>query len=56
MDKISERDDISVGLLIGVNCAKALEALNIITSCDWLVLQDQSMEVIERNYHAVVYQ
>ena len=34
MDKISERDDISVGLLIGANCAKALEALNIVTSFD----------------------
>ena len=32
MDKISKRDDISVGLLIGANCTKALEPLNIIPS------------------------
>ena len=30
MDKISKRDDIYVGLLIGTNCTKALEPLNII--------------------------
>ena len=29
MDKINERDDISVGLLISANCTKALDALNI---------------------------
>ena len=34
MDKISKRNDISVGLLIGANCTKALEPLNIIPSCD----------------------
>ena len=34
MDKISKRDDISVGLLIGANCTKPLEPLNIIPSCD----------------------
>ena len=34
MDKISKRDDFSVGLLIGANCRKALEPLNIIPSCD----------------------
>ena len=34
MDKINKRDDISVGLLIGANCAKALEPVNIILSCD----------------------
>ena len=34
MDKISKRDDISVGLLIGANCTKSLEPLNIIPSCD----------------------
>ena len=34
MDKISKRDYISVGLLIGANCTKALEPLNIIRSCD----------------------
>ena len=34
MDKISKRDDLSVGLLIGANCTKALEPLNIIPSCD----------------------
>ena len=33
MDKISKRDDISVGLLIGANCTKILESLNIIPSC-----------------------
>ena len=32
--KINKRDDISVGLLIGANCTKALETLNIIPSCD----------------------
>ena len=32
--KINKRDDISVGLLIGGNCTKALETLNIIPSCD----------------------
>ena len=32
MDKISKRDDIYVGLLIGTNCTKALELLNIIPS------------------------
>ena len=30
MDKISKRDDISVGLLIGANCTKTLEPLKII--------------------------
>ena len=34
MDKISKRDHISMGLLIGTNCIKALEPLNIIPSCD----------------------
>ena len=34
VDKISIRDDISVGLLTGANCRKALEPLNIIPSCD----------------------
>ena len=34
MDKISKRDDISVGLLIGANCTKPLEPLNIMPSCD----------------------
>ena len=34
MDKINKRNDISVGLLIGANCAKALEPVNIILSCD----------------------
>ena len=34
MDKISKRDDISVSLLIGTNCRKALETLNIIPSCE----------------------
>ena len=34
MDKISKRDDISVGLLIGANCTKALEPLNITPTCD----------------------
>ena len=34
MDKISKRDDISVGILIGANCTKPLEPLNIIPSCD----------------------
>ena len=34
MDKISKRDDISVGLLIGANCAKVLEPLNIIPSLE----------------------
>ena len=34
MDKISEIDGISVGLLIGANCTKALEPFNIILSCD----------------------
>ena len=33
MDKINKRDDISVGLLIGANCTKALETLDIIPSC-----------------------
>ena len=33
MDKISKRD-FCVGLLIGDNCKKALEPLNIISSCD----------------------
>ena len=32
MDKISKKDDISVSLLIGANCTKALEPLNIIPS------------------------
>ena len=43
MGKISKRDNISVGLLIGANCTKALEPLNTIG-------------VIEGEYHAVVYQ
>ena len=30
INKISKRDDISVGLLIGANCTKSLEPLNII--------------------------
>ena len=34
MDKISKRDDTSVSLLIGANCTKALEPLNIIPSCE----------------------
>ena len=34
MNKISERYYISVGLLIGDNCRKALEPPNIILSCD----------------------
>ena len=34
MDKISKRDDIFVGLLIGSNCTKALETLDIIPSCE----------------------
>ena len=34
MDKISKRDDISVDLLIGANCAKDLKPLNIIPTCD----------------------
>ena len=34
MDKICKRDYISAGLLIGANCTKALEPLNIIPSCD----------------------
>ena len=33
IDKVSKRDDTSVGLLIGVNCTKALDSLNIILSC-----------------------
>ena len=34
IDKVSKRDDTSVGLLIGVDCTNALDPLNIILSCD----------------------
>ena len=34
MDKISTRNDISVGLLIGANCTKVLEPLSIKSSFD----------------------
>ena len=32
MDKINEDDNISVGLLIGANCMKALEPIDVIPS------------------------
>ena len=34
IDKISKKDNISVGLLIGANCTKTLDPFNIISSCD----------------------
>ena len=34
MDKISKRDYISMGLLIGTNCIKALDPLTLIPNCD----------------------
>ena len=47
MDRISKKDNVSVGLLIGFNCTKDLEPISIIPSCEnglhiakkaWLVL------------------